>query len=147
MKTIGRILIILVVFALISGAAGLIIKATDPGAAAEPAKQGSSASNGTQALNREQPSQGGTSQAKSTGSNSSAVSPKVTLENLGKMALVVAGVWGIEKSAKNRRRTKPAPAAVFRSQPARLPSPRGEKIFLPRVNLDFYGKWDREEAG
>jgi hypothetical protein len=147
MKTIRRIFILLAAAGLIGGTAALVVKAADPGPASEPAKQATTATtDSSKSLNREQPAPSGSSQAKTTGSSGNAFTLNVTIENLGKMALVVTGVWGLEKSARNRRRTRAAPAPVPRSQPARLPRPGGREIFLPRVALVSNANRDLNEA-
>ena len=63
-------------------------------------------------------------------------------EIFGKMALVVTGVWGIERSAKNRRRVTPSPVAVRRSQPKRLAMPASRERFLPRPALELIRRAD-----
>ena len=137
MKIILRIFVVLLVIGFIGGEAALIIKAIDSGPAAAPAGQTGQSSNNGKVLNREQPSQGASGQAKQ---GSSPVTLKVTLENLGKMSLIVLGVWGIEKLSKNKRRQKSVPFQSFYGPDNKIERYLKGATFLPRPNYDLVGK-------
>jgi hypothetical protein len=131
MKTIKHILILLVVAGLIGGTTGLIIKAVDSSAAAAPA-------NGSNNLNKKQSSPGGSNP---TQKSPSPITVKQTFENLGKITLIVTGVWLIERLMKNRRRKVfVAVRAPQESEYALEPAWRGPKQYLPLVRFQQPGR-------